>query len=80
MPYIAVYVKLHCRGQHIFEFIFWRSPSYIGMYFNCSGNETSLNNCQKSTTTCDFADVAGIYCTGDVITGTYMHACMMKSF
>ena len=49
-------------------------PITYGMYFNCFGNETSLNSCQKSTTTCDFANVAGIYCTGDVVTGT---VCMM---
>ena len=44
-------------------------PIPYGMYFNCFGNETSLNSCQKSATTCDFANVAGIHCTGDVITG-----------
>lgn len=46
-------------------------PIPSGMYFNCFGNETSLSNCQKSTTTCDFANVAGIYCTGDLITGIH---------
>lgn len=49
-------------------------PVTYGMYFNCFGNETSLNRCQKSTTTCDFANVAGIYCIGDVVAGT---VCMM---
>ena len=50
-------------------------PITYGMYFNCFGNETSLNSCQKSTTPCDFANVAGIYCAGDVVAGT---VCMMS--
>ena len=48
-------------GDHLF-------PS--GMYFNCFGNESSLSNCQTSTSTsCDFANTAGVYCTGEEITG-----------
>ena len=47
-------------GDHLF-------PS--GIYFNCFGNESSLAGCQTFTTSCNFANVAGVYCTGDVITG-----------
>ena len=55
--------------------------SYFGVhpfpsttYFNCFGNETSLSNCQSSTSTslCGSEDAAGVYCKGDVITGIYI--------
>ena len=52
------------------------SNSYFGhhslpsnIYFNCFGNESSLSSCQSSTTTCNFANTAGVYCKGDVISG-----------
>ena len=49
-----------------------------GMYFRCYGNESSLSTCQSSTTTCDFANTAGVYCAGDVITGTYVIITCMR--
>ena len=55
VPYLNSYF-----GDHLF-------PS--GTYFNCFGNESSLADCQTSTTSCNFDNVAGVYCTGDRITG-----------
>ena len=42
-------------------------------YFYCFGNESSLSSCQSSTTTCNFANTAGVYCKGDVISGKVVH-------
>ena len=40
------------------------------VYFNCFGNETSLANCQSSTSSsCGSTDAAGVHCRGEVITG-----------
>ena len=68
----SMYVKLCAEVVVYSQSYFGDHPIPSGLYFDCFGNETSLNDCQKPTTTCDFANVAGVYCTGNIITGTYI--------
>ena len=44
-----------------------------GVYFNCFGNESSLSHCRTSSTSCNFANTAGVFCKGDEITGMVMY-------
>ena len=48
-------------------------PFPLGSYYNCFGNESSLSDCQStSSSSCDSNDAARVYCGGDVITGAYV--------
>ena len=56
-PYLDSYI-----GDHSLQ---------SGIQFSCLGDETSLADCQTSTTSCNSAKLAGVYCAGNVITGIY---------
>ena len=46
-------------------------PFPLGVYFNCLGNESSLADCRATgTLLCNFENIAGVQCAGEMVTGT----------
>ena len=79
-----MWVLLSMRYKHIEAVAYYNSyfgdhPLTYGAYFNCFGNESSLSNCQTSSTSCNFANTAGVFCRGDVITGTAINMNMIAA-
>ena len=75
MEYITLQVLLFMCYKHVEAVVYHNSyfgdhQLTYGVYFNCFGNESSLYYCQTSSTSCDFANAAGVFCRGDEITGT----------
>ena len=63
-----------CAGANIYR------DSYFGDYdllvdLHCIGNESSLATCHQQTShdSCRSLNTAGVYCTGDLITGIQLH-------
>ena len=68
--HITLQCHVHADAARYQNSYFGVHPFPSSVYFNCFGNESVLSSCQSPSTSCRSDDVAGVYCKGDIITGT----------